>query len=203
MKKAFFIIAMAASMTFGAAAQNSDAFMPVVNLGYTYYNGLTIPRDGGSRYSIVDRTIHLSGSAIMIDADLWRVTRNISAGLHLGVMEAAYNRISTREDVVVPGLHYGIDMRLHLLPDARRFDLCFAGMLGSYWSKHATPLPEYGASIVLTYYPLAHLGVFAEAAWGQYFYAEHDPYGNITNVITYGTTMFKAGISYRFAAPAK
>lgn len=192
---------MAASMTFGAAAQNSDAFKPVVNLGYTYYNGPTIPRDGGSPYHIVNRTKHFSGSAVMVDADLWRVARNVSAGLHLGVMEAAYNTPS--EVVVVPGFHYGLDMRLHLQPDTRHFDICFAGMLGSYWQKHATPMPEYGASIALTYYPLAHLGVFAEAAWGQYWYAARDPFGGVMNIITSGTTMFKAGISYRFAAPAK
>ena len=193
MKKAIIILAWLGIASFVGNAQETN-FGKSLRLGYTYIGGAveigyTPPTD-----DIIDI---VSGHALTLDADLFQVADNLTAGAYISICEASTRDVAASPTTIASspaiGTHYGVSLRYHLLPDADKWDITLGGTLGAYFSKHLTPQKEYGLSASVTYYPLKHFGVFGEAGWGSYLFGSPKAPALIS-----GSSMLKAGISYRF-----
>lgn len=188
------ILAVFLAGLFACNAQE-NGFHPSVRLGFGYM-GWDAP-DGTRLVTGGDR---MYGTDLNIDADLWKVKGNLSAGLHFAIGAASYGEVLTATSIEQHdciGLHFGIDVYEHVLPllgaTTEHWDVALRGSIGSYWQKMLTPQAEYCFGIVGTYYPFSHLGIFAECDWGKFAYGTRD----YTNLYI-GNTMLKAGLSFRF-----
>lgn len=163
---------------------------------YTQYSAANVNMD-----MVSDRYNHnqadFFGHAFTMDADLVQLGRGVSLGVHCGIVQTSYKSLSDSSVSHMAGFHYGVDIQCHLLSVigmySNRWDLACGVMLGSYTSRYVSPLTEYGLKISVAYYPLEHIGVFAEYGWGQYIYA----FRNFP-VLSTSTTQAKLGVSYRF-----
>lgn len=198
MKIQFFIFAFAMAIGLGSVAQGDNGFRPSVSVSYVYFCGSTYHQSSLPQHIITDNGSRLYGHAVMLDADLWSISKHLSAGVHLAGWDASYMNSSTNEFISTPAFHYGIDFKCHLMPDSRRMDLCLAAQLGSYWSAHISPSVEYGASLRLAYRIAGHWGVFAETGWGRYYFSYRDSNGHVLPVAYPANTTLKGGITYRF-----
>ncbi len=186
MKKTFLLI-----IAFGCFCINSNAqSVPgkTFRASFMYIESLVYSPYAANASIISENSEHLWGYAIMLDADLWQLSRNFSAGVHLGFSPSSY-RIVTNEHSSL-GVHYGIDLSYNMLPDCDRWNVSINGTVGSYWAFYKMPYLSYGASLRAEYYPLKHFGFFAELGWGKYLFTSHA-------TVRYGETMAKIGLSYR------
>lgn len=186
----FFIALLLFSCATTVNSQESDFRKSLcVSFGYA----------GFSNYSSAVTTYsgnqNVWGYCILADADIWRLTDHMSAGVHLGIGPSSYTTSPySGNSVWTPGIHYGADLHCHLLNNNNsRWDIALNGMIGGYWTLHVSPMLEFGASMSVTYYPFDHFGIFAETGWGKFAFTH-----NVVSYVYRGDTMFKMGLCYRF-----
>lgn len=193
MKKTIFFLAWICLATYAGNAQETN-FCKSLRLGYTYIGGAVVI---GFTPPTDDILNIVSGHELTLDADLFQVFDNLTAGAYISICEASTRDVADSPTTIASspaiGTHYGISLRYHLLPEADKWDITLGGTVGAYFSKHLTPQKEYGLSASVTYYPLKHIGVFGEAGWGSYLFGSSKEPAMVS-----GNSMLKAGISYRF-----
>lgn len=184
---------IAAAMLFGNCVAQESKSSKSLRASFMYIESATLSY-GSIPGEIRSYTNHVWGYAVMIDADLWQLSRNFTAGIHLGFSPSSYDRgaASSSASPTVVGVHYGVDLSYNLLPDCNRWNLTFNGTLGSYWTVFTSPHVSYGASVRAEYFPLDHFGVFAEIGWGKYYFTRQE-----FSTLNYGETMAKIGLAYR------
>ena len=136
-----------------------------------------------------------TGSAINVDADLWRLSSNISMGFHAGIGGAETSLVSIFPLPI--GFHYGINLHYHVLPQLGdlpgHWDIVLNSEVGSYTCPHLSPQLEYGFGATFTYYPFTHWGIFVEGTWGRFCYNQ------LYNAkVETGRSLLEAGLSLRF-----
>lgn len=163
-----------------------------IQISYGFIGGQLQPGD------IVIKEAEIpSGSMLMINADLLKLSPKLSGGFHLGFGIAGYESIYDGVINNTLGVHYGIDLYYSLLPLNRdkfkQWDLSLNLSLGSYFMPYHTMQFESGLGVKLEYYPFEKFGLFAESAWGKYQYGTY----NVSR-LGLGNTMFKLGVTYGF-----
>lgn len=161
-----------------------------IRASFMYIESMVYSPYATSPNVISESSEHLWGYAIMLDADLWQLSSNFCAGVHLGFSPSSYRIVALEYSSI--GVHYGIDLSYNILPDCNKWNLSLNGTIGSYWAFYKMPYVSYGASLRAEYYPLSHFGIFAELGWGKYYYTSQS-----SSTVTYGETMAKVGLAYR------
>ncbi len=144
-----------------------------------------------------------SGGTLLVDANLWNLSRSATLGLYAGIAKSSYLELTDPFDPSAGGLkhstvsvRYGIRPQLHLLPlmgkECEKWDLSLAGTLGSSWCYGSTLQTEYGAGVSAAFYPLKGFGVSAEILWGKYFFGD-----NASIHLYESHFMMKIGLSYQ------
>ena len=195
MKKKCFIILFLVINVISFAQDNS--FQKEIRASFMYIDALTWSPYSSSTSEIRENTKHEWGYALMLDADLWHLSRNFNAGLHLGFSPSSYSQPiystpSATEERPMIGVHYGMDISYNMLPDCNRWNISINGTLGSYWTLYKSPQVSYGASLRVEYFPLKHFGIFAETGWGKFYFTHQN-----ASLIYYGETMSKIGLTFR------
>ena len=146
-----------------------------------------------------------TGSTIMLDADIWRINKYLTAGFYVGLGPGYYedlsesygNPMNPLYDIsTVVSVRYGLSANLHLLPlmgmNINKVELSIKGRFGGYWTLYKTIQPEYSVGISFAYYPIKRLGIVLENSWGKYAYSHS------TGIMIEGNSMLNAGLIYRF-----
>lgn len=145
-----------------------------------------------------------TGNTIMLDADIWKINKYLTAGFYIGLGPGYYKKLydnmyesnSYYSIETIVSVRYGLFANLHLLPlmgmDINKVDLSIKGRFGGYWTLYRTSQPEYSVGISFAYYPIKRLGIVLENSWGKYAYSHS------TGIMIEGNSMLNAGLIYRF-----
>jgi hypothetical protein len=190
MKKTFisFLLAVVFFNCYSSAQDKNSA--KSIRASFMYIESLTWSPYASSSAIITQNSENIWAYALMFDADLWQLSRNFSAGVHLGFSPSSYRIVTANKSSI--GVHYGIDLSYNMLPDCDKWNLSLNASLGSYWAFYKMPYTSYGASLRAEYYPMTHLGIFAELGWGKYHFTNQS-----VSAVLYGESMAKIGLSYR------
>jgi hypothetical protein len=145
-----------------------------------------------------------TGNTIMLDADIWRINKYLTAGFYIGLGPGYYKKLydnmyesnSYYSIETIVSVRYGLSANLHLLSlfgiEGNEVDLSIKGRFGGYWTLYQTIQPEYSIGISFAYYPIECLGIVLENSWGKYTYSHS------AGMMVEGNSMLNAGLIYRF-----
>ena len=171
---------------YSAKAQETFEFKPSVNVSY----GIN------QIHSTKFETIAPTG-LIAIDADLFEIFPRLSGGFHLGfeTTEYSYSTVFKPEEIITGKalmISHGFDLHYALF-NFKDWNIQLGATIGSTFSKLDMVSVEYGLSATVKYFPIEHLGVFAEGVLGNYSYARDYSWNH-----GFINSTLKAGVSYKF-----
>ena len=185
------ITVVLACMTIGTAIQaQEETLNKSIRIGYQHC--WQQQPDGYFSNSSVSSSFQ-DGNGITIDATLWKIAQRLSFGVHMGLYNASIGTDNQFQYSKTIGVGYGVQLSYNILTYTNKLEVNMNALLGSYFQSKINPTLDYGLSATFTYYPLTHVGVFVEPAWGKFHFGASQ-----LGLTGFGHTSVKAGISYRF-----